>query len=1343
MRRILSVLLLIVAVLWSGSTNAKPVDKSTALRVAQNYCAQQGANHLQLVDISEHLPYREFYTFVGDNGKGFVLVSADDCVLPILGFSANNNFSAKGMPVHVKEWLEDYENQIRFYRTLSGQHIQYSNNPGDSIRKSRWDGLLSDNPPMPPQYTSVAPLLTTQWGQRSLYNSLCPYDSIHSERTAVGCVAVAMAQVMKYWNHPSSGYGSHSYTHSTYGNQSANFGTTNYAWNSMPDSLTTSSSTTEVNAVATLLYHLGVAIEMDYNVSNEGGSFAYTINEASAPTLFGTTSVPSAENALRYYFKYRSNAHHLLYSDGSDAQWISIMQNELNNSRPIIYTGRDSTGGHSFVCDGYNNSGLFHFNWGWRGQYDGYYAIGSLNPSAGGTGSNSTYTFNIKNCAIVSIRPNEDFGDTTTVAASVHASSIGYGTVTGGGTYTGTNNTVVTISATANEGYRFTGWTDAFMYNPRTFYANGGSYTIRANFVPLSGDTLGYCKNRCLGSYGSSGTCVWGIRIPAANLTAGHDLTKVMMFISASGTYTLKVYTGNTSATTLLHSQTFTASSSLINQWCALTLSSNVAISGSQPIWIMLESAASYPAAVTYYAGNNDSRVWGSSFGTLSGNFSFMIKGIFTNGGGTTVTYGDTVSFCDTASFETAVGMGSTQPFDWAVKLPANMVHHRSYVSDVMLYVPSAGTYTLNIYRGSATTSITQQATQTATFSSSAANSWQTIHLATPVATNSTLPIWIAFHTDNIPYPAASCAYTGDSNSSLVSIDNGSSWLSLGTATGGTLNRSWMIRAILSDSASSSVIIDGPSSANVNVATTFTAAGPSTATYNWTLTGAAHSSTSGNTATATWVTPGSYNVIVAANNGGTILRDTLPVTVFGCTVNSFPYTMGFESSEPLSCWNNIDNDGDSHTWQHGAASFGSSRAHSGTDFFASASYINNVGALTPDNWLVTPQLQLQTNNDYTLSWYDATVDSTHYQEHYSVYVSTTGNNVANFTATPVFTTTLTTTDYTQRSIDLSPYAGQNIYVAFRHNNSSDAYGLLLDDINVTESTHSNTYYTLTVQSNNLEMGSTTGSGTYLAGTVTTITATANSGYRFVQWNDGNTNAIRTITVNSDATYTAYFEATTQYFTITVLSADETMGTTSGSGTFGAGTITTITATANSGYRFVQWNDGNTNAIRAITVNSDATYTAYFEAVIQYFTITVLSADETMGVASGSGAFPQGGTATISAHPYNGYQFTHWNDGVTDNPRTLVVTADATFIANFTTTQGIDEASTDILITTMQGYSVQLIGVENRTVEVYDMMGRRLMSQRCTDTQARLQLPAAGVYLVVVDNTTAQRVVLIR
>ncbi|MBQ6069181.1 MAG: C10 family peptidase [Bacteroidales bacterium] len=1267
MKKTISLIMLIVAAMLTGKAAASPIDVRTALKVAQNYCKMQGNGNINLVDNTLELPFNEFYTFVGENGRGFVLVSADDCVVPILGYSADGTFAAKGMPDHVREWLEDYEAQIRFYRELSGRRIRSINDTGDSLLKRQWAELLSDTPPTLSLYTAVLPLITTRWGQQPRYNSLCPYDSYHGERAVAGCVATAVAQVMKYWNHPDTGYGSHSYTHTTYGTQSANFGTTSYAWSSMPDSLTSSSSTTQVNAVATLMYHIGVAVEMDYNVSSEGGSGAFNNNEGNQPSAYGSTSVPSAENALRYYFKYRSNIHHIHYSDFSDQQWTAILQNELNNSRPVIYSGRDATGGHSFVCDGYNNSGLFHFNWGWRGNYDGYFAIGSLNPGAGGTGGNSTYTFNLKNSALVSISPNSSFGQATSVTATTSTNSTGYGTVSGGGNYSGTNSTLVTLNATAATGCRFTGWSDGYMYTPRTFYANGGSYTFRANFVPLNGDTLGYCSRRYLGSYGSTGTSAWGIKIPATNLTAGHDLTKVQMYISASGSYTLKVYTGNTPSPTLVHTQTFTAGSSLVNNWCVLTLSSNVAIDGTQPLWIMLESNASYPASITYYAGNNDSRIWGSSFGTLSGNFSFMIMGIFTNGGGSVPTFGDTVSYCDTSAYSTSIGMGSAQPFDWSVKLPATMLRHRSHVSDVMLYVPAAGTYRLNIYRGSATTPYTLQTSQTATFGNNAVNTWQTIHLANPVATNNTQPIWIAFHTDDIAYPAASCAYTGDSNSSLVSTDSCSSWLSLSTATGGTLNNSWMIRAILSNNASPSVIINGPTSVGVNVAASFTAAGPTSATYNWTLTGAAHSSSSGNTASATWVTPGTYPVIVTATSGSSLLRDTLLVTVFGCTVNTYPYTMGFESHEPLSCWNNIDNDCDGHTWQHGATIFGNSYAHSGSDFFASASYINNTGALTPDNWLVTPQLQLRSGHDYTLTWYDGAVDSNYYQEYYSVYVSTTGNNVVNFTATPVFTTTLTTNAYTQRSVDLSAYAGQNIYIAFRHH-TTDVYWLIIDDITVSEQAHTENRYTITVESNNTQLGTVSGGGTFTEGTVTTIAATAMSGCRFVQWNDGNTDAIRTITVTADATYTAFFEATTQYYTITVLAADETMGT-----------------------------------------------------------------------ASGSGAYPQGTTATISAQPYQGYTFTRWNDGVTDNPRTLVVTSDATYIANFAPTQGIEATNHNISTTPLPGFRLQLGGIANRQVEIYDIMGRRLSSLRHADDQTIVQLPASGVYMIIVDGTP-QRVV---
>ena len=1342
MKRI--VLFVLMVAMGMAVAKADPVDVQKARRIATNYLKMNGAAQVELTDISSTMPYSEFYTFVGADGRGFVLVSGDDCVVPILGFSTSEVFSVKGMPTNIRGWLDDCEAQIRFYKNLPANRLTADRTAGEASLRRQWDMLDRGMRAELPLLTAVAPLLSTRWDQNPYYNNLCPYDSYYAERTVTGCVATATAQIMKYWNHPATGYGSHSYTHSTYGSLSANFGTTTYAWSSMPDSLISSTPSAQKTAVATLMYHVGVAVEMDYNVLSEGGSGANNYNETSGSIVyFGSATVSCAENALRYYFKYRSDMHHVNYEDFTQTQWLTMLRNELDNNRPVLYSGRDNSGGHSFVCDGYNNSGLFHFNWGWGGYCDGYYAVGSLNPSAGGAGGNTTSTFNLANAMVIGIQPNNSFGGSTSVSATTATGGTGTGTVTGGGSYSGTNTNLVTLSATAAAGSAFTGWTDGFKYNPRTLYANGGSYSFQANFKALGGDTLGYCADRSLGAYqGYSSPTVWGIRIPAASLTAGHDLTKVMLYINTAGSYTLNVYTGTTSASTLALTQNFTAPTSLEGHWAILTLSSPVAVDGSHSMWIMLQSSVDYPAAVTYYAGNDDSRIWGSTSGTFSNDFSFMIKGVFA-AASSPVTYGDTVSYCDTASYQTSIGAGGN--LGWGIKLPPSMVSHRNYVTDVMLYVSYAGNYTLNLYSGTTTTSSTLVATQTLTFGSSAENSWQTIHLASPVATSTTQPLWITFQNSGGSYPASACAYMGDSNSSYVSLDGGSSWTSLNVASGGSLNYSWLIKVILSNSATPSVSIQGPSTVGTGLTVTYTAVGPSTATYSWSFPGATPSTATGSTATTRWNTAGTYNVILTANLGGTLLRDTLAVTVIDCGVTSFPFTMGFEASESVNCWNHVDSDNDGYGWQHASQAFNGVVAHNGSDCYASASYINNIGALSPDNWLVTPCLHLTAGNNYTLTWYDGAVDSSYYAEHYSVYVSTTGSNVSDFTAAPVFTTTLTTHNYTQRTVSLNAYAGQDIYIAFRHHNSYDVYWLLLDDISVTASS-ATTNYTITVLSDNPTMGTVSGGGTFASGTVTTISATPNSGYHFVQWHDGNTNAVRSITVTADATYTAYFAANEpDTYTITVQPNDPLMGTVTGSGTFASGTVTTITATANSGYHFVQWNDGNTDAIRTITVTADAVYTAYFAAdEVLYFTITVQSADNAMGTVEGGGTFPQGTSTVIKAIPSTGYQFSHWNDAAVENPRTILVTADATYTAYFVPLQGIDDRQdATYQAVPLPGYAVALSGVANKTVSIYDIMGRLLVSRHCEQEQQTLQLHASGVYMIVVDDLPAQRIVLCR
>ena len=602
---------------------ARPVSAPMARKAAENYMQLQSGKKVALTDITASTPYRQFYIFAGAEGQGFVLVAADDCVTPIIGYSTTNAFVTKDMPAHVKGWLDDCEAQIGFYAKQSSGQISAGTTSGEGA-SAQWENLMEGRAPTPLSETSVSPLLGTTWNQSPYYNQSCPYDYDEGGRAVTGCVATAMAQVMKYWNHPAQGYGSHSYSHDTYGLLSANFGNTTYDWTHMPNALTSSSTTTQINAVATLMYQVGVAIEMNYGAYSSGAkSIDYNgLYEA------------SAEGALRQYFKYRSDLHSVALGDYSTAEWRNLLTNELTNGRPIIYSGASSStdGGHCFVCDGVNNSGLFHFNWGWGGYCDGYYAIGSLNPSTGGTGGNLNGSYNAKNFAIVGIQPNNSFGETTHVTAS--SSNTTLGSVTGGGYYYGTNSDAVSVTATANNGCRFVGWSDGCKHNPRSFYANGGSYTFSALFERLSGDTMCYCQDCHLLSFGnsSSQTYQWGIKIPATSLDAGKRLTKVALYVQVAGSYTLKIYEGSTS--NLVRTQTQTFGTSSTDRWVTIALNNPLTTSGNQPLWITFSSNEPYPATATWYSGNDDSRLTGSSLSPLSYyDFSFMIKAIFAGGG--------------------------------------------------------------------------------------------------------------------------------------------------------------------------------------------------------------------------------------------------------------------------------------------------------------------------------------------------------------------------------------------------------------------------------------------------------------------------------------------------------------------------------------------------------------------------------------------------------------------------------------------------------------------------------------------------------------------------------------
>ena len=333
---------------------------------------------------------QHFYVFNLNDNQGWVLVADDDRSIPILGYSKSGEFVTENLSANIEAWLTGISSEI--------QYIIDNDIVADEKTTSLWKELFSG---VSTEFINrdekvVNPLVQTRWNQAPYYNDHCPYDNQYGERTVTGCVATAMAQVLKYWNYPEVGSGSHSYSTSSYGTLYANFGGTQYAWNNMPNRVTSPN-----NAVATLMYHCGVSVDMSYGVAETGGSGAYVISSY-------TNSENCAEFAFKNYFGYKSSAHGEMKDNTSDSQWKNMLRADLNASRPLVYAGFGN-GGHCFVCDGYDNSDMFHFNWGWDGQNDGFYSLSALNPGSGGAGGGS-YSFTNNQQAIFGLEPTQSGG---------------------------------------------------------------------------------------------------------------------------------------------------------------------------------------------------------------------------------------------------------------------------------------------------------------------------------------------------------------------------------------------------------------------------------------------------------------------------------------------------------------------------------------------------------------------------------------------------------------------------------------------------------------------------------------------------------------------------------------------------------------------------------------------------------------------------------------------------------------------------------------------------------------------------------------------------------------------
>ncbi len=372
-RFILTLTALVVLII---SISANPRSASDAKQVALNYLTSNTTYDRQKAPATKEiqLVYTErkrdlqnetglFYVFNIGEDAGFVIVSGNKKASDVLGYADTGKFDTQNIPDGLRFWLNHFTEEL----------IALEANPGIIAHNiSTNDNIIQKNAGSSQFSSTISPLLgNIKWNQSTPYNNLCPIIPSTSQRSVTGCVATGMAQVMKYHQWPVSGIRSNSYTTATHKIPlSVDFSLTTYDWANMTNTYNTSSTENQKLAVATLMYHCGVATDMDYAESS-------------------ATTTSKMANALINHFGYDANLNKVFRDYYNRSEWRDIIKTELNASRPVLCGGQSASGGHLFVCDGYDSNDYFHFNWGWGGLSDGYFALSALNPSSQGIGGSS------------------------------------------------------------------------------------------------------------------------------------------------------------------------------------------------------------------------------------------------------------------------------------------------------------------------------------------------------------------------------------------------------------------------------------------------------------------------------------------------------------------------------------------------------------------------------------------------------------------------------------------------------------------------------------------------------------------------------------------------------------------------------------------------------------------------------------------------------------------------------------------------------------------------------------------------------------------------------------------
>lgn len=280
---------------------------------------------------------------------GFLLLSAEDAVMPVLAYDFTNDIDLSNLAPGVEFLLSQYQNEIAVARS---ENLAQTERVADAWRELRHPSRSVTTEVV------VAPLITARWNQNKYYNYYSPQDENapggYDGKVPNGCVAVAMSQIIYYYRYPESGTGSHTNYTYDYGSFYVNFAQQHYNYEAMDDQLSSYN-----NEVAKLIFHCATSVDMGYGAD---GSGAYSHD------------VPAA---LSTYFRYNTDSQYRHKNSYSDSAWHVMLKTDLDAKRPIYYSGYSESGGHAFVCDGYNSDDYFHFNFGWGGSGNGYYVTQS------------------------------------------------------------------------------------------------------------------------------------------------------------------------------------------------------------------------------------------------------------------------------------------------------------------------------------------------------------------------------------------------------------------------------------------------------------------------------------------------------------------------------------------------------------------------------------------------------------------------------------------------------------------------------------------------------------------------------------------------------------------------------------------------------------------------------------------------------------------------------------------------------------------------------------------------------------------------------------------------------